>query len=215
MSAAGCSPRVRARNRRGEGVLLRGEILAAATELLDSSGDVRSVTLRAVARGIGIAAPSIYPHFPDQPAIVLAVVRQAFAELADRIRSAADEAGDDPRQRLLALCHAYLDFAHSHPQRYRIMFGGLWTSAADSGATSDDLAALGAEPTRLVVDSLTACVAAGRCTSEDPAADAVALWVGLHGLAHQRSVAQSFPWPADITRRVAVPLSHTSWRHQP
>lgn len=198
----------RAGSRRGRGHLLRGEILAAATALLDSRGDPRAVTLRAVARGAGIAASSIYPHFPDQSSIVLAVVRQAFAELSDRLRSAADEAGDDPRRRLHALCLAYLDFASTHPERYRTMFGRPRPPAADGRPSPDDPADLGAGTIRLVVDGLTACVAAGCCTSDDPAADAVALWVGLHGLAHQRTVAAAFPWPADITRRVAVPLSH-------
>jgi AcrR family transcriptional regulator len=202
------SPRTRARNRRGEGDLLRVEILAAATALLDADGDPRVVTLRAVAREVGIAAPSIYRHFPDQPTLVLAVLRQAFTELTDWLRSAADAAGDDPRRRLTALCQAYLDFARDHPECYRTMFGGLWSSAADSGITSDDLTGLGAEAIRLVVDNLTACVAARRCTSDDPAADAIALWVGLHGLAHQRAVGSSFRWPADIDLRVALPLSH-------
>ncbi|MCS7475538.1 TetR/AcrR family transcriptional regulator [Umezawaea endophytica] len=208
MSDAAGPPRPRARHRRGEGDLLRAEILAAATELLDASGDARAVTLRAVARGVGITASSIYPHFPDQSSVVLAVVRQAFAGLVDWLRSAVDQADDDPRQRLHALCQAYLDFSHDHPRRYRTMFGGIWTSAADSGTTPDVLADLGAEAVDLVVDCLTACVAAGCCTSEDPEADAVALWVGLHGLAHQRAASSAFPWPADITRRITVPLSH-------
>ncbi|HEX4247258.1 MAG TPA: hypothetical protein VH008_05280 [Pseudonocardia sp.] len=41
-----------------------------------------------------------------------------------------------------------------------------------------------------------------------PATDAVALWLGLHGLAHQRATTRTFPWPADITLRVVNPLSH-------
>ena len=196
----------RARNRRGQGDLLRAEILAAATDLLDAAGDARAVTLRAVARGVGIAAPSIYPHFPDQLSIVVAVVRRAFAELTDWLRSAADAAGEDPRRRLHAVCLAYLDFAHHHPERYRTMFGGIWT--ADRTVSPAVPADLGSDALRLVTDCLTACVAAGQCASTDPAADAVALWVGLHGLAHQRAVSPAFHWPADITRRIAVPLSH-------
>jgi len=38
-------------------------------------------------------------------------------------------------------------------------------------------------------------------------ADATALWVGLHGLAHQHAVTTSYPWPADIVHRIAAPLS--------
>ena len=193
--------RTRPRSRRGEGRLLRTEILAAATELLDAGGDERAVTLRAVARRVGIAAPSIYLHFPGQSAIMLAVVQQGFAELADGIRAAVDAAGDDPRLRLGAACRAYVGFAACHPERYRTMFGGV-------GIASDDLGAPGAEAMHLLVDTLTDCVAAGSSTSADPGADASALWVGLHGLAHQHAVATSYPWPADIVHRIAAPLSH-------
>jgi len=200
--------RNRSRNPRGEGRLLRTEILAAATELLDAGGDERAVTLRAVARRAGIAAPSIYPHFPGQAAILLAIVQQGFEGLADQIRSAVDAAGDDPRLRLDAACTAYVDFADSHPERYRTMFGGSHNPVGnDEGATSVDLAALGAEAMRILTDTLTECVAAGRSTSANPGADATALWVGLHGLAHQHAVTTSYPWPADIVHRIAAPLS--------
>jgi AcrR family transcriptional regulator len=99
--------------------------VAAAVELLDETGDESAITLRSVARHVGIAAPSIYRHFPDQPAIMLAVVQNAFAELNAELRAAvAAETG--PRQRLFAVSDAYLAFAQTHPGRYRTMFGGLW-----------------------------------------------------------------------------------------
>ncbi|WP_374213337.1 TetR family transcriptional regulator [Crossiella sp. SN42] len=45
--------------------MLRAEILAAAAGLINDGGDERAVTLRAVARRTGIAAPSIYLHAPS------------------------------------------------------------------------------------------------------------------------------------------------------
>lgn len=77
---------VRPRNRRGEGDHLRTEILVAVADLLDH-GDERTATLRAVARAAGTAAPSIYPHFSDPQVIMLAVVREAFADLTGRLES--------------------------------------------------------------------------------------------------------------------------------
>lgn len=201
----------RPRNRRGEGRLLRTEILAAATELLDASGDERAVTLRAVARRAGITAPSIYSHFPGQRAIVLAVVQQGFADLADQLRAAIDAAGADPGHRLGAACGAYVDFTARHPERYRTMFGGIHRPVSDGAGTAGDPAALAAEAMRIwriLTAALTDCVTSGRSTSTNPAADASALWVGLHGLAHQRAATTSYPWPADIVHRIAAPLSH-------
>lgn len=199
----------RRRNRRGEGAKLRDEIIAAARELLDEEGDERAVTLRSVARRIGIAAPSIYPHFPDQPAIMLAVVRQEFDRLAAVLREAAEAGGQDPRQRLFAVCHAYLDLARTHPERYRTMFGGLWMPALDdSSITEEALVGLGTESLRVLVEVLGDCVTAGQATSTDLFGDVVALWLGLHGLAHQRAVMRTFPWPDDIAERIIGALAH-------
>ncbi|MGW1100496.1 TetR/AcrR family transcriptional regulator [Streptomyces sp. NPDC002455] len=198
----------RARNRRGEGGRLRDDIVAAAVELLDETGDERAITLRSVARKVGIAAPSIYPHFPDQPAIMLAVVRQEFSGLENSLRSILEETGDGPRRRLYAVCDAYLEFARLHPERYRTMFGGLWVpDLGESSLTTQDLATLGMETMQILVDTLGDCVAAGESTSTDPSADAVALWLGLHGLAHQRAVTRAFPWPEDIADRIITTLA--------
>ena len=199
----------RARNRRGEGGRLREEIVDGAVALLDETGDETSVTLRAVARRVGISAPSIYRHFADQPGIMLAVVQRAFDELDAALRSAWDAAGDDPRTRLFAVCTSYLEFARTHPGRYRTMFGGLWMPDLEtSSVTEADMHALGRGSMQLLADVLGDCVAAGIATSTDLAADAVALWVGLHGLAHQQSVTVSFPWPPDIGDRLIATLAH-------
>jgi AcrR family transcriptional regulator len=199
----------RARNRRGEGARLREEIVAGAVALLDETGDETSVTLRAVARRVGISAPSIYRHFADQPSIMLAVVQQAFDELDATLRGARDVAGDDPRTRLFAVCTGYLEFARTHPGRYRTMFGGLWMPDLEaSSVTEADMLALGRGSLQLLSDVLGDCVAAGIATSTDLSADAVALWVGLHGLAHQQSVTVAFPWPPDIGERLVGALAH-------
>ncbi|MFC8076861.1 TetR/AcrR family transcriptional regulator [Streptomyces sp. NPDC057307] len=207
---ASAAPRQgRARNRRGEGGRLREEIITAAVELLDEAGDERAITLRSVARRVGIAAPSIYPHFPDQPAIMLAVMQGEFADLRDGLRSAVENAGDDPRRRMYAVCDTYLDFAQVHPERYRTMFGGLWMpDPDDSSVTKEDLAALGDETMRILIDTLADCAAGGQSTSTDPSSDAVALWLGLHGLAHQRALAEALPWPTDIADRIITALAH-------
>ncbi|GAA2703131.1 MULTISPECIES: TetR/AcrR family transcriptional regulator [Actinoplanes] len=198
----------RERNRRGHGGRLRTDIVAAAAELLDEAGNEQAVTLRAVARRIGIAAPSIYAHFPDRQTILLAVVQDAFTELTDTLRAAIG--ADEAVTRLRAACAAYLDFAATRPQRYRVMFGGLWNAGdAVDGATvsATEATALGQDALAVLVTALDGCVAAGHSTSTDTTADTIALWLGLHGLAHQRTVAPGFPFPADIADRMISSLA--------
>ncbi|GIG60044.1 hypothetical protein Lfu02_44160 [Longispora fulva] len=114
--------RGRNRNRRGEGDLLRGEILRGATAIIVRTGSDEAVTLRSVAREVGISAPSIYAHFPDRDAIVAAVVEEAFAQLGETVRTAADEYAD-PVASLVAGCAAYVGFGTREAARYQVLFG--------------------------------------------------------------------------------------------
>lgn len=199
----------RARNARGQGGRLRGEIVAAAHALLDEAGE-DAVTLRAVARRVGISAPSIYAHFDDRQAILLAVAVDAFAELAEHLQD-ADDARDDPATRLRALCAAYLGFARDRPRRYRIMFGGAWdgSRAVEAGSvTADEVTALGSATLAAFASAVRRCGEAGLVpVDDDPAAAATTIWVGLHGLAHQRLVAGGFPWPPDVEERLVAALT--------
>ena len=72
----------RRRNRRGEGDRLREEIITAASQMIAETGDDTALTLRGVARRLGIAAPSIYRYFPDVDQLKMVVVQRAFADFA-------------------------------------------------------------------------------------------------------------------------------------
>ncbi|SCK15007.1 hypothetical protein B046DRAFT_01415 [Streptomyces sp. LamerLS-316] len=152
-------------------------------ELLDEPGDERAITLRSVARRVGIADPSIYPHFHDQPAIMLAVVRQEFAGLGNGLR-ARSRGGGRRRPAATAVRRAYLEFARLHPERYRTTFGGLGIpDLTSSSLTERDRATLGAESMQILIDALADCARAGSVTSTDVPTDAVALQgIRSHGV---------------------------------
>ena len=75
--AQAAPPAARRRNRRGEGDRLREEIITAASQMIGEAGDDSALTLRGVARRVGIAAPSIYRHFTDVDELKMAVVSEA------------------------------------------------------------------------------------------------------------------------------------------
>ena len=95
----------RPRNVRGEGEKLRGEIVDAAVKVLSALGPEEQFSLRSVAKRAKIAAPSIYIHFADRNALLLAVLEKLFAEqVAIRAAAEADAAksGGGAWERLLA-----------------------------------------------------------------------------------------------------------------
>ena len=189
----------RTRNRRGEGAKLREEIVTAAGELLEATGDEGAITLRAVARRVGITAPSIYAHFTDRDAILHAVLVDAFAVMAAGLRAATDGVSD-PVERLHAGAAAYLRLAAEQPARYRMLFQRRPTADPDTlphAETAETI--VGAEAFGWLVDAIRQCVDANRSTTPSPLDSAVQIWVALHGFATLRASANDFPWPGTDT----------------
>jgi AcrR family transcriptional regulator len=199
---AAASARRRQRNARGQGARLTEDIVSAAIALIERTGTHEAVTLRAVAREVGIAAPSIYAHFPDRDAIVMAVVMRIFDELTEAIEQGAESAGQDPVARLVAGCEGYVAFGLAHPARYGVLFSERRMAAADYctpvriGPDGRPVLEFGAESFALLVKAIEDCVTAGASTSTDVVADATAVWVALHGTVTLRTALPHFPWPA-------------------
>ena len=167
------TPATRRPNRKGEGDRLRGELLAAANDILDRSGEPASVTIRGVAAAVGVAPNAVYLHFADRKALLVAMVEDRFAAFADTIRAEIGATDDDPIERLRAGHRAYVRFALDHPGHYRLLFGG---DDAGEGALAFGLDAFG-----LLVDGCRNLVEAGIVGDVDPTQMAASLWAFQHG----------------------------------
>jgi AcrR family transcriptional regulator len=199
----------RTRNRRGEGGLLRDEIILAAERLLEREGTEEAITLRSVAREAGIAAPSIYGHFADRDAILDAVLDRAFERLRQHIVAATDPL-TDPVESLLAGCQAYVDFGMTEPARYKVLFARIRSAPPAAAVSLDEplwVARLAAFQT--LVDGIANCAKAGRSASTDPFGDATQLWTAMHGAVTLRQFVPAFKWPPleatveELVRRIA------------
>lgn len=104
------------------------EIVAAALELLDEGG-LGALTMQAVATRVGVRAPSLYKRVADRTALVERVFLACAAELDAVMRAAAERAGSDGGDRIVAIVVAARDYAHAHPHRYHLIFGGVVTDA--------------------------------------------------------------------------------------
>lgn len=181
---------LRERNRRGEGARLRADILAAATSLLEKTGNEEAVTLRAVARQVGIAAPSIYAHFADREAIVDEIVDTAFADFNAAIGAAVASAAG-PLERLRAGCAAYLRFAAERPNRYKLVFERQYLT----GGPGEPVPAIRRQSFEALVAAVQACIDAGLSAGTDAELDSTAIWIALHGYATLHALMPGWPWP--------------------
>lgn len=173
---------------------MRESIVSAAAEILEETGNEDAVSLRAIARQIGITAPAIYAHFPDREAILEAVVSDAFTDL-HTVLSTATSGQTNPVARLRAACSAYFDFADEMPGRYQLLFGRRRMMTAGIPKAESVIDMIGGDAFATLIIGIEDCVAASRSTSTDPVRDATTLWVGLHGYAMLRRTVPYFPWP--------------------
>jgi AcrR family transcriptional regulator len=188
----GGPPRVR--NPQGQGGRLRVELIAAADRILAETGDVEGLSLRAVARAVGIATPSIYLHFPDKRALVQAVLAERFAQLGEAVQAAVG-AATSPGEQLLAGCLAYCRFATEHPNAYRVLFGRASSRSLGLPPPANSVE-VGATTFAMLVEGVAACIRSGAAPPGDPTRVATSLWTALHGIVTLRASLPRFPWPS-------------------
>ncbi|TQS43000.1 TetR/AcrR family transcriptional regulator [Cryptosporangium phraense] len=207
----------RRRNPRGGGRALRGEIVAAARAILVEEGYESAVTLRGVARRVGIAPQSIYPHFDGPDEIVQAVTVETFAELG-RFIASAKEGIEAPRERLLAGCRAYMAFGLNNPNLYGLLFRRNRLLRGEEpgppGAGRLDTRDPDAGPFASLMDGVRQCIADGSSGATSVLSTAVQLWMAMHGLVVLRGGGYQFPWP-DLTETEVELITSIAKLHDP
>jgi AcrR family transcriptional regulator len=198
------SPRRRRPNTRGQGDLLREDIVSAAVRMLDELADDEALSLRAVAREVSIAATSVYLHFADRDALVLAAMRHCHEELV-RAGDEAEAAHEgDPAAQLRGRLLAQLAWAEEHPGLYKVLH------------ESKVHRRLGMPFKEVLVQRTTTalqrCMDAGVAPADNATTVAIDLRAAVNGMLSQRINEPGLPWPPAaeqvdrfLTRLVGLP----------
>jgi AcrR family transcriptional regulator len=135
--------------------------------------------------------PSIYLHFADKDALLDAVCIEAFTDLHEAM-NAAGTASADPLEALRAQGRAYVDFALSRPEHYRLMFMRRPDRDLDMPTEAEVTAVAGLS---VVIDSVRSAQNAALIDpTDDPVRIALSLWAGVHGIAALLIAKPHFPW---------------------
>jgi AcrR family transcriptional regulator len=178
----------RRRASRGSGEQLREEIIVAAKKLLADAGHADQVSIRAVADAVGVTSPSIYLHFADKNELLGAVVADTFRELDDAMLAEAADA-DSPLARLRAFGMAYVRFAVTHPEHYRL--AAMDPCPTPNVEVDDVLRSAAFEHFNATV---VECIGAGLFVADDPLPITFALWTAAHGVASLVIAKPYLPW---------------------
>lgn len=156
---------------------LRQALIDAAVELIEERG-VSALTLREVARRVGVTHAAPQRHFPDRAALVAAVAEQGFRGLRAHMEAVrASAPGKDPGQRLRALGVAYIEYGLAHPAHLRVMYS---PELADK-SRHPQLAAAAQQVHATLVGQIAAAQRAGAVAAGDPDDLSFAAWSMVHG----------------------------------
>ena len=99
---------------------VREGLIVAAERVLQDEG-LGALSLRRVAREVGVAPSAVYNHFKNREALLAAVAADGYHQL-EALENKVYRGSGNPEQRLRKLARDYLHFAADNPNLYRLMF---------------------------------------------------------------------------------------------
>ncbi|MFD9904894.1 TetR/AcrR family transcriptional regulator [Streptomyces sp. NPDC059063] len=115
------------------------EIKKVALDLM-ASGGPDAITLRAIAREMGMTANAIYGYFATRDDLVTTLVSDVYTALADAVDTAwSATTVEAPAARIQAWAHAFRDWSLANPEGFRLIYGDPVPGyrAPDGGAAPD------------------------------------------------------------------------------
>lgn len=130
---------------------LTDEILESARAQLAVVG-AAGLSLRAVARDLGLASSALYRYFPSRDDLLTRLIVEGYDALG-AVAEAADDATAQPRARWHAVCGAVRGWALAHPHEYALLYGSPVPGYAAPAETVPAAARVGTVLGRVVGDA--------------------------------------------------------------
>jgi AcrR family transcriptional regulator len=155
---------------------LREALLAAAERALETTG-AQDLSLRELAREVGVSHAAPRRHFPDKQALLDALALNGFEQLGAVLATAINNAGPEFGAQMLSLARAYTGYATAHPALIELMF-----AAKHKAGGPPELTEAGERAFAPALEAVAAGQAAGAVVPGDPERVAIVAFAALQGL---------------------------------
>lgn len=157
---------------------LKNALIQAGVEILTAEG-LPALSLRKVAKRVGVSHAAPYAHFPDKQALIAAIAAEGYKKLVDQISQIIEEQADDPLAQLLEAAWAYIEFAKSEPGYFKLSFSGT----VEQEQNYPDYVEQTQKGFALVVRIIQACQQDRILKNVNVELMSIAIWGSIHGLA--------------------------------
>lgn len=157
---------------------LRQSLIEAACEhLLESGAD--TLSLRALARKVGVSQTAPYRHFESKSALFRAIALYGFELLAEETEAVSKQYEDDVERAFVEIGVAYVDFARRHPEKYQLFFDSALVDFQESEALMQG----GTRAFQVLLDVIERGIEQGVFVDKPVHQVAGAVWSSVHGAA--------------------------------
>jgi AcrR family transcriptional regulator len=156
---------------------LKRALLEEARSHLKTVGPDK-ISLRALARDLGVSQTAPYRHFADKSELLAALAAEGFTLLLEASAEAIAHC-TSASEKLASAGRAYIGFAQQHADLYRLMFGPTIPPKCDYEA----LIEAGDRLFMAIITIVGEGIASGEFRQEDPIVFANSAWAMVHGLA--------------------------------
>lgn len=153
---------------------LRPALLTLTADIIAKEG-LEKVTLRELARRLGVSRTAPYRHFKDKDTLLAAVAERKYQTLNMKLLEAFN--APEPLEQLRLMAAAYLAFAVDNYDLYNLMF----SKEFKEGSNFPGLAEAADETFAVIAQTVLTCREMGLFQKADPNMLAYTFWSALHG----------------------------------
>lgn len=155
--------------------MMSDDILTAAREIVRTDG-FTALSMRSLARAVGVTAPTIYDYFPGKEAVLNSLYRVAVQDLIEQYDDilAGMTSGLDA---IVEMARGYRQFAITQPDIFLLVFARVDSTYCPGQEEMNECKGL----LDRVTQAMNFAIEQGEMTPSDPEIAAYFLWTTVHG----------------------------------